>query len=233
MWDASEEGNLNKLLEILSRDCYDINSNQLDNMTALHFAAIEGHCEIIHELLKHGANIEAKTTNLQRTALHISALKGFSKAVEILTNNGANVNSEDCDGNTALHIASVFGFCEIVDLLLKKGANPKKINLYKMDAIDLSYNEETRRVYEKYLNQEDLIGHKDFVGGIPLISGRDKYVGNVLRYAQTSAAKEKSLIGQIEMKDSFEDFRKGGSQLKKGSKISKIRLEKEEKVLQI
>jgi ankyrin repeat protein len=53
----------------------DINTKGSDNWTALHYAANEGHGDILEVLIDKNIDVEA-LTNLKRTALHLAAARG-------------------------------------------------------------------------------------------------------------------------------------------------------------
>ncbi|XP_022081063.1 ankyrin-1-like [Acanthaster planci] len=74
------------LMRGLVDGCYDENG-----LNALHLSSKEGHLNIVKELLKRGANVDAATKK-GNTALHIASLAGQQPIVEALVEHGANVN---------------------------------------------------------------------------------------------------------------------------------------------
>lgn len=99
------------------------NSKGLNNWTALHIAANQGHAEICKVLLRKevGTDVDARTS-LQRTALHLASIKGHFEAVQVLLEAGSDVNASDSEGWTSLHYACFFGCMELIEVLLT--ANP-------------------------------------------------------------------------------------------------------------
>ena len=85
----NDVNNLRSLLE--KEKGLDINSKLIDDWTALHLAANEGHSEIIEILSQYKANLEAET-KMERRAIHIAALRGNLKVIQILVKNGAEIN---------------------------------------------------------------------------------------------------------------------------------------------
>jgi ankyrin repeat protein len=85
----NEISHLRSLLE--KEKGLDVNSKLIDDWTALHLAANEGHAEIIDILIQYKANLEAET-KMERRAIHIAALRGNIKVIQILVHNGANIN---------------------------------------------------------------------------------------------------------------------------------------------
>jgi len=70
---------------------------------ALFCAASKGHDDAVLLLLKHGADMNAKTAVAQRTALHEAALRGRKSTVELLLQNGADVNARNRHNRTPLY----------------------------------------------------------------------------------------------------------------------------------
>lgn len=85
----------------------DINSVGLEQRAALHWAVYENRLEVAKILLKHGANVEAKT-NKNRTPLHIASILGQVEMSHILLNAGASVDAQDKDNNTPFHYTAYY-----------------------------------------------------------------------------------------------------------------------------
>lgn len=109
-----------KVLLELGADCAQAHHQVL--MTALHFACGNGSTEIIQELLRHGAPIEA-LDNQGWTPLMFAAQEGHLDAVELLLANGVVVDATDQMGRTALMQAARCGHTQIADRLIVEGAD--------------------------------------------------------------------------------------------------------------
>jgi ankyrin repeat protein len=114
---------LNRSANVNARDKY--------NWTPLHNAAINGHTEIVIDLLNKGGDVNA-TANYRDdlngtlpsiTALHFAAMSGHTETVRALLNHSANVNAKDKYNQTPLHWAALNGSTAIVIDLLDKGAD--------------------------------------------------------------------------------------------------------------
>lgn len=150
--------------------------------------------------------------------------------MKVLVLNSAKVNAQDYEDNTPLHIASERGYGEIVEFLLKNQADPKKKNTYKNTPIDLSLNEETRRIYDKFLKEGEQYEVNDFIDGKP-ISGRTNHISRFLYFASKTAEienKKKNQDSEIDDEENKIDQRTQ-SAATQGSKIMKIPMQKEEK----
>lgn len=75
--------------------------------TALHWAAINGHSEIVSALIKAGAHIQAASMLDQSRPVHLAARHGHLKVVKILIENNPNIiNVRNHNGDTALLLAA-------------------------------------------------------------------------------------------------------------------------------
>jgi ankyrin repeat protein len=83
---------------------------------ALHYAAFNGHAEIVRYLLTKGANPNALAPN-QQTSLMLAAKNGHKEVAKMLVDAGANRGLTDPGGDTALAIALKAGNLEIADYL--------------------------------------------------------------------------------------------------------------------
>jgi ankyrin repeat protein len=83
--------------------------------------------EVFELLVKHGADIEARTTKGVGTwggwvPLHCAADAGNVVMIEKLLAHGADINAETNDGHTALSLAANRGYLEAAKLLIQHGA---------------------------------------------------------------------------------------------------------------
>ena len=79
--------------------------------------------ERVHELIKHGANVDARKAS-GSTPLIVHSLAGNKEVVQALIEEKANVDIQDNDGWSALMVASRSGHIEIVRSLIYAGAIP-------------------------------------------------------------------------------------------------------------
>ncbi|MDF3048069.1 MAG: hypothetical protein K0R73_1187, partial [Candidatus Midichloriaceae bacterium] len=133
--EVVKTGNLN-LVKITN--CRNINAQDKDGKTPLHWVAANGHKEIVELLLANKANIEAVANN-GGTPLMFAAHNGHKEIVELLLANKANIEAKDKEGNTSLHYAVSNGHEEIVELLLEKDADIKIENMKGFVALDLAF----------------------------------------------------------------------------------------------
>ncbi|VEN62626.1 unnamed protein product [Callosobruchus maculatus] len=120
---AARAGQLDKIVEYLdSGTVRDINTSNANGLNALHLASKDGHVDIVRELLKRGAIVDAATKK-GNTALHIASLAGQEEVVRLLVQHGASLNVQSQNGFTPLYMAAQENHDGVVRYLLSKGAN--------------------------------------------------------------------------------------------------------------
>ena len=82
----------------------DIESHDLNNSTALHWSAKNGHVDAVNFLLENRALLEARGAG-NNTTLNFAVMHGKGPVVELLLKKSANVNARNSRGNNALDIA--------------------------------------------------------------------------------------------------------------------------------
>ena len=95
-----------------------MNARTEDDETALTFAALNRHVEIVQQLLKAKAEVNPEG---KLTPLLSAAMGGDLRVVETLLVKGAAMNGETSLGGTALMGAAASGYPDVVRLLLSKG----------------------------------------------------------------------------------------------------------------
>jgi ankyrin repeat protein len=98
-----------------------VNVRDHTQWTALHWAAEEGHVDLIQMLLDADAFVDP-VDNQGHTPLLLATSRGKVQAARLLIRGQASVSAKVQDGNTALHLAVGSGDIEMVDLLLSEGA---------------------------------------------------------------------------------------------------------------
>ncbi|XP_072954443.1 uncharacterized protein [Typha angustifolia] len=117
---ASRRGDLRRLESLLKKRI-GIHGCDQYGMTALHSAAIKGHCDAMTLLIEFGMDMECKDVE-GHTPLHLAVESGCLEAVELLIDMGADVNAKTKRGATPLHMATSMGYDGISQLLVTRGA---------------------------------------------------------------------------------------------------------------
>ncbi len=150
---------------------------KVDGATALHYAALEGHRNVIDVLLEFGADLESRDDKFNATPIGWANEKGHPPIVQYLSERGAKVDlnraaafgmidlvqeylAESTEQintvggfGTPLHEAALWGHPEIVELLLQSGADPAIENVDGKTAVQIA-----RRQIETGARDTPLVG---------------------------------------------------------------------------
>ncbi|WP_265021508.1 ankyrin repeat domain-containing protein [Wolbachia endosymbiont (group A) of Icerya purchasi] len=100
----------------------DIDAQDKDGVTPLHWAVEDNNKELAKLLIKHGADVDARNRD-KHTPLHYAAVHGYVEIAKYLIDNGANVNAQDQDEHIPLYFAVTNDNKELAKLLIKYGAD--------------------------------------------------------------------------------------------------------------
>ena len=117
---ATQYGAFDRVQEILDSG-FDVNQRDSENVTLLHWAAINNRLEIVKFYIKRGADVDAVGGELMSTPLHWASRQGHIAIIVQLMTAGANSALRDGEGCAALHLAAQFGHTAIVGYLIAKG----------------------------------------------------------------------------------------------------------------
>jgi ankyrin repeat protein len=121
-FNAVQEGRLDQVKEMLTRNPSLIRSETLMGTTALHMAVLSNNIDMVRLLIKEGADVNAP--GYVETPLHVAAFYGHAKIAEILLNAGANVNALGYkQDDTPLQVAAIHGNSDVIKVLLLHGAS--------------------------------------------------------------------------------------------------------------
>lgn len=134
---ALELGHENAVLQDLSRDPSQLALRDLDGNTPLIRAGFLGNLTITKELLKRGADINAKN-DIGYTALHFAAQEGHVDVARQLLAQGADVDPLDVHGNTPLSNAVYNEQHLLVSVLIEAGADPDLQNEHGVSPRELA-----------------------------------------------------------------------------------------------
>ena len=96
----------------------DINVEDEDDMTLLHWAARRGDKDFVEFLLANGADVNIKVGAGNKTPLHEATEKGHKEIVELLLDHGAEINAMDGQGYTPMYYAVSKDRKDISDVLI-------------------------------------------------------------------------------------------------------------------
>ncbi|WP_425605895.1 ankyrin repeat domain-containing protein [Paraburkholderia sejongensis] len=118
---ASLAGDLNIVNQLLAKDA-EVNKK---GWAPLHYAAANGHDDIVKVLLDHSAYVDAGSPN-GTTPLMMAARGGHISTVKLLLDNGADLNVKNQIGMTALDFAKTYKEPDVVEGLTARMQQSQK-----------------------------------------------------------------------------------------------------------
>lgn len=122
-WDivkASQFGILERCKELVEAG-YDVRQPDKENVTLLHWAAINNRLELVKYYISKGAIVDQLGGDLNSTPLHWAIRQGHLPMVIQLMRYGADPSIADGEGYRALHLAILFQHMAIAAYLMAKG----------------------------------------------------------------------------------------------------------------
>ena len=105
------------LISVLIQRGAKVNEQGQYGRSALHYACSKGHVACVHELMRHGADVDARDKD-EATPLRLAAYFNQPESIKVLLDKyDASINATGKFGNTALHCAACSGNLELVRLL--------------------------------------------------------------------------------------------------------------------
>lgn len=118
---ATQFGRYEECRQYLETNLFDVNQRDAENVTLLHWAAINNQPSIVDYYLGKGADINAIGGDLRSTPLQWATRQGHLAMVVQLLKRGADYSILDAEGYNALHLAAQFGHTAVVAYLVAKG----------------------------------------------------------------------------------------------------------------
>uniref|UniRef100_A0A7N8Y1F1 Ankyrin repeat domain 27 (VPS9 domain) n=1 Tax=Mastacembelus armatus TaxID=205130 RepID=A0A7N8Y1F1_9TELE len=115
-------------LSVLQAGALGVNSCNVDGYTPLHVASLHGHSTLAALLIRHGANVNART-NQSATPLHLASQNSHIQVLRFLLECNAKMNKKDHYGNTPLIHACLRGNLETATILIQSNALVNVANL--------------------------------------------------------------------------------------------------------
>lgn len=118
---ATQFGRYEECRQYLDSNQFDVNQRDDENVTLLHWAAINNQAAIVEYYIDKGADVNAIGGDLKSTPIHWAVRQGHLSMVVQLLRRGADYNIIDLEGCNILHLAAQFGHTAIVAYLIAKG----------------------------------------------------------------------------------------------------------------
>ena len=120
---ATQYGALDRVRDLVTNEGYDVNKRDSENVSLLHWAAINNRSEIADFLIQNGADVDPIGGDLRSAPIHWAVRQGHLPMVVKLLGRGADPTFKDGEGCDCLHLASQLGHTAIVAYLIAKGCN--------------------------------------------------------------------------------------------------------------
>lgn len=117
---AAQYGKYDILVGLVDQG-FNVNQMDKENVSVLHWAAINNRVEIVRFLISKGSVVDKIGGDLNSTPLHWAIRQGHLAMVVLLMSYGADPSLVDGEGCAGIHLASQFGHTAIVAFLVAKG----------------------------------------------------------------------------------------------------------------
>ncbi|KAL1414068.1 hypothetical protein MTO96_000975 [Rhipicephalus appendiculatus] len=118
---ATQYGILERCRYLVEVEGYNVNQPDAEDVTLLHWAAINNRREIVSFYISKGAVVDAIGGELRSTPLHWATRQGHLGMVVLLMRHGADASLVDGEGCSCIHLAAQSGHTAIVAYLVAKG----------------------------------------------------------------------------------------------------------------
>ncbi len=134
IWKACDSGNTKQVKLFIEQDGTLVNARDIEKLTPLHYATLNGHAETAALLLQHNAEVDARDLS-NWTPLHYTSRWDYTEIVALLLQHEADVNAQDDYRWAPLYCTTLNDHTKTMKFLLSHGATPHKpINLFKQFA---------------------------------------------------------------------------------------------------
>ncbi|XP_056383778.1 palmitoyltransferase ZDHHC13 isoform X1 [Hyla sarda] len=124
-WDivkATQHGLLDRCRELVEAG-YDVRQPDSENVTLLHWAAINNRLELVKYFISKGAIVDQLGGTLNSTPLHWAVRQGHLQTIILLMKCGADPSLIDGEGYNSVHLAVLYQHMPIIAYLIAKGHN--------------------------------------------------------------------------------------------------------------
>ncbi|EED17250.1 ankyrin repeat containing protein [Talaromyces stipitatus ATCC 10500] len=147
---AAFNGHQNILCEMAMNERGSIDATDRSGTNALQWACMQGHSEVVPQLLERGADVNAEGGKYGN-ALQAASGQGHRKIVQLLLENGADVNAQGGQYGNVLQAAAQGGHFDVVQLLLENGADVNAQGGYYRNALYAAVNRRNLEIIQLLL----------------------------------------------------------------------------------
>nr|XP_042131351.1 ankyrin repeat domain-containing protein 36C-like isoform X7 [Peromyscus maniculatus bairdii] len=160
---AASMGDIDTVKSFVKRGVFVLEQIDWKYRTALHFACVYGHPEVVAFLVENSCEISPKDIK-DATPLIKAAQCRQTECLDILLKYGADPDIIDCRGNTALHYAVYNGDVKTAAKLLEYRASIEAVNENKITPLLLALKQNKEKMAEFLINKGANTKTCDFLG---------------------------------------------------------------------
>ncbi|XP_031226364.1 ankyrin repeat domain-containing protein 36C-like isoform X4 [Mastomys coucha] len=160
---AASTGDVETVKSFVERGVFAMEQVDWKYRTALHFACVYGHPEVVTLLVESSCEINPKDIKDATPLIKASQCRQ-TECLDILLKHGADPNTMDCSDNTALHYAVYNGDIKTATKLLEYKANIEAVNENKITPLLLALKQNKEKMAEFLINNGANIKMCDFLG---------------------------------------------------------------------
>jgi ankyrin repeat protein len=173
---AAATGHTEAMEELIRFASVDINAHDMDDRTALSYAAQHGQTETVTKLVTLVANVDEADDN-GRTPLSYAAQDDHTETIMKLVTSGASVDAPDGNGRTPLSYAVTSGKLEACKLLIAKKANVNRANPDGQTLLLLAVEKGNIEIIKLLIAEKPNVNRANQDGQTPLLLAVEK--GNI------------------------------------------------------
>ncbi|XP_050675784.1 ankyrin-3-like isoform X2 [Leptidea sinapis] len=188
MWYAAILENTGAAIEAASKFTNGINQQDAFMRTALHYAAEQGHTDVVNLLINAGSKLDV-TAGDGLTPLHAAVIKNHIGTVKLLLSAGSHVNYKTHEKMTALHFAASRGYLELVKILVSNGAHYEARDTNERTALYLASGRGHYDVVKYLISVGANVNGEEIHGYTPLCEAVWQRYANVVELLLKSGAR--------------------------------------------
>jgi ankyrin repeat protein len=194
---AAAIGNIQELQQELIKGEHVDTCDSEFRRTALHWAVMGGHDEVVQLLLAHSADMNAAEPSQGKTPLFDAVVTGHSAIMERLIDAGAHVDARDMRGDTPLIVAVRQDSIEMAGILLKAKADTNSRDWCRgQTALSLASEKGQEDMVHLLLDHNAAASLADDQGMIPLMYALQNNHAEIARILAAEEARDD--LGDVE-----------------------------------
>eukprot|EP00047_Mylnosiga_fluctuans_P014369 m.37866 g.37866 ORF g.37866 m.37866 type:complete len:609 (-) comp5473_c0_seq1:40-1866(-) len=123
IFQLSQRGMLPEIQELIEVKGFDVNIRDSENITCMHWAAINNRLALVQYFLSKGAEVDPLGGELMASPMQWAVRQGHLDMVVLLAKYGANPLIQDKQGFNSLHLAAQFDFPLICAYFIARGVD--------------------------------------------------------------------------------------------------------------